>query len=52
MEVDSGVYFRGTTEGFAGAAGLQRIGITTDSTEPVVSTIFSTEAENFGEGVL
>lgn len=44
--------FRGTTEGFAGSPGLQRIAITPTSTDPVVATIFAIEASNYGRGVV
>ena len=45
-------YFRGTTEGYEGNASLQRIGITPVSTDPLVSTLFATEAERYGKGVV
>jgi RHS repeat-associated protein len=45
-------YFRGTTEGYAGNPSLQRIGITPTSTDHLVSTVFATEAEAYGNGVL
>ena len=46
------VFFRGTSEGFAGSPTLQEIGVTPVSTDPVVATIFATEAENYGKGVV
>ena len=45
-------YFRGTTEGYEGNASLQRLGITPASTDPLVSTLFATEAEQYGKGVV
>jgi len=45
-------YLRGTSEGFPGSPGLQKIGITPASTDPVVATVFATEAESFGRGVV
>ncbi len=50
--VSDGYLFRGTSEGYPGNPGLQRIGVTPASTDPVVSTLFATESENFGRGVL
>lgn len=44
--------FRGTSEGFEGLSSLQRLGITPTSSDPVVATIFATNAENYGKGVL
>jgi hypothetical protein len=44
--------FRGTTEGFPGSAGLQNIGITPVSTDPAVSTVFGTAAQQYGNGVV
>jgi RHS repeat-associated protein len=46
------IYFRGTSEGYTGNPGLQRIGISPASTDPLVATIYATEAENFGKGVV
>lgn len=46
------LFFRGTSEGFPGSPGLQRISITPVSTDPVVSTIFALNAENYGIGNL
>jgi RHS repeat-associated protein len=48
----AGTVFRGTSEGFQGSPALQRIGITPVSQDPVVATVFATEAENYGTGVL
>ena len=45
-------YFRGTTEGYPGNSALQRLGITPTSTDPFVSTVFATNGENYGKGVL
>ena len=45
------LFFRCTSEGFAGSPTLQEIGVTPVSTDPVVATIFATEAENYGRGV-
>jgi hypothetical protein len=44
--------FRGTSEGFPGSAGVQRIRLTPVSEDPVVATIFATEAENYGRGIV
>ena len=46
------VFFRGTSEGFEGSPGLQRLGVTPATSDPVVGTIFATEGQNFGRGVL
>ncbi|MBD1930315.1 MULTISPECIES: SpvB/TcaC N-terminal domain-containing protein [Cyanophyceae] len=46
------VYFRGTSAGFEGSPSLQRTGMTPATTDPVVGTIFATEGENYGRGVL
>jgi len=46
------LFFRGTSEGFAGSPTLQEIGVTPVSTDPVVATIFAIEAENYGRGVV
>ena len=45
-------YFRGTTEGYAGNFALQRLKITPTSTDPLVSTVFATNGEQYGKGVL
>ena len=45
-------YFRGTMEGYEGNASLQRLGITPASTDPLVSTLFATEAKQYGKGVV
>ena len=45
-------YFRGTTEGYAGNSALQRLGITPTSTDSLVSTVFATNGEQYGKGVL
>lgn len=44
--------FRGTSEGFEGLSSLQRLGLTPTSSDPVVATVFATNAENYGKGVL
>lgn len=44
--------FRGTSAGYEGSLGLQRIGITPASTDPAIATLFATESANFGEGVV
>ncbi len=44
--------FRGTSAGFPGNPALQQIAITPATTDPVVATIFATEAENYGVGVV
>ncbi len=48
----TGTLFRGTSEGFAGSSGAQRVGVTPASTDPVVATVFATEGQNFGRGVV
>ena len=45
-------YFRGTTAGYPGNPGLQKIGVTPASTDPIVATCFATEAEKYGQGVV
>ena len=45
-------YFKGTTEGYAGNSALQRLEITPTSTDPLVSTVFATNGEQYGKGVL
>lgn len=49
---EGGPLFRGTSEGYAGSAGTQRVGITPTSTDPVVGTAFATHSQQFGSGVL
>jgi RHS repeat-associated protein len=44
--------FRGTSEGFPGNPALQKIGITPATTDPGVATIFATEAQTYGRGVV
>ncbi|WP_435125545.1 ricin-type beta-trefoil lectin domain protein [Actinacidiphila sp. bgisy144] len=44
--------FRGTTKGFEGSPGTQRVGITPTSSDPGVATIFATHSEQFGESVV
>lgn len=44
--------FRGTTRGYAGSPGTQRVGITPTSSDPGVATIFATHSEKFGEAVV
>jgi filamentous hemagglutinin len=43
--------FRGTSEGFPGSPGLQKIGVTPTSTDPVVASVFATKSSNYGKGV-
>jgi hypothetical protein len=45
-------YFRGTSAGFPGSQALQEIGVTSVSTDPVVATVFATESNNHGVGVV
>ena len=45
-------YFRGTTEGYEGSPSLQRAGVTPASTDPLVATLFGTEANQHGNGVV
>ena len=52
IECSSSYYFRGTTEGYAGNSALQRLGITPTSTDPLVSTVFAVNGEQYGKGVL
>ncbi|MFJ5304863.1 SpvB/TcaC N-terminal domain-containing protein [Streptomyces sp. NPDC088350] len=44
--------FRGTTRGYAGSPGTQRVGITPTTTDPGVATVFGTHAEAFGQSVV
>jgi RHS repeat-associated protein len=44
--------FRGTTPGYPGNPGLQRIGISPATTNPAVATVFGTEASQHGPGVV
>lgn len=45
--------FRGTTPGFPGNPGLQRLGITPASTDPAIATVFATESNTIsGHGVV
>jgi hypothetical protein len=44
--------FRGTTKGYGGSPGTQRVGVTPTSTDPGVATIFATHSEQFGESVV
>ncbi|MFJ4678444.1 polymorphic toxin-type HINT domain-containing protein [Kitasatospora sp. NPDC088783] len=44
--------FRGTTTGFSGSPGTQRVGITPTSSDPGVATIFATHSEQFGDSVV
>jgi RHS repeat-associated protein len=48
----AGALFRGTSEGFPGSAGLQRVGVTPASQDPLVATVFATESQNYGRGVV
>ena len=45
-------YFRGTSQGYAGNKCLQQLGVTPTSTDPLVATLFATESEQHGTGVL
>ncbi|NEW47116.1 DUF6531 domain-containing protein [Nocardia cyriacigeorgica] len=49
---DSCALFRGTTTGYEGSPGTQRVGITPTSTDPGVATIFAIHSERFGESVV
>jgi hypothetical protein len=49
---DSCPVFRGTTKGFDGSAGTQRVGVTPTSSDPGVATIFATHAQQFGDAVV
>ena len=44
--------FRGTSTGFPGHPGLQRLSLTPATTDPIVATLFATESANFGFGVV
>lgn len=44
--------FRGTTRGYQGSAGTQRVGITPTTTDPGVATVFGAHAEQFGQSVI
>ena len=46
------ILFRGTSDGFAGSPGAQRVGITPTSTDPVVATAFATHSDEFGRGLV
>lgn len=46
------IYFRGTSEGYPGGRVAQRIGITPATTDPLVATIFATESQNYGQGIV
>lgn len=45
-------YFKGITEGYPGNPVLQELGITPTSTEPLASTVFATNGEQYGQGVV
>jgi hypothetical protein len=49
---DSCPVFRGTTKGFDGSAGTQRVGVTPTSSDPGVATIFATHSQQFGDAVV
>lgn len=51
-EAEEVFFFRGTSEGFAGSAGLHEIGITPTSTDALVATLFATESSQCGTGVV
>ncbi|MFC4035317.1 RHS repeat-associated core domain-containing protein [Streptomyces polygonati] len=44
--------FRGTTRGYRGSPGTQRVGITPTSTDPGVATTFATHSESYGPAVV
>ncbi|MEU8762992.1 ricin-type beta-trefoil lectin domain protein, partial [Streptomyces sp. NPDC048659] len=44
--------FRGTTEGFDGSPGTQRVGVTPTSSDPGVATIFATHSQQYGDSVV
>lgn len=52
VAAEGGPLFRGTSAGYPGSAGTQRVGITPTSTDPVVGTAFATHSQQFGNGVL
>ena len=45
-------FFRGTSEGFAGGATQVKLGLTPTSTDPARATLFATESEAYGKGLL
>ncbi|HEU5381384.1 MAG TPA: RHS repeat-associated core domain-containing protein, partial [Ktedonobacteraceae bacterium] len=46
-------YFRGTSPGYPGNPGVQRIGVSPVSTDPAVATAFAIKAEtNYGSGIV
>ncbi len=49
---DEGFLFRGTTSGYPGSPGTQRVGITPTTQDPVVASAFATHGDEFGQGVL
>jgi hypothetical protein len=49
---DSCPVFRGTTKGFEGSPGTQRVGVTPTSSDPGVATIFATHSQQFGDAVV
>ncbi len=50
--VTEGLFFRGTTEGYAGSRAAQAVGYTPTSTSPAVATVFAQESAQFGEAVV
>ncbi|MET9259497.1 RHS repeat-associated core domain-containing protein [Amycolatopsis sp. NPDC004079] len=44
--------FRGTTRGYPGSEGTQRVGVTPTSTDPGVAATFATHSQQFGEAVV
>lgn len=44
--------FRGTSEGFEGSNGNQKLQVTPTSSDPAVATIFAINAKNHGKGIL
>ena len=45
-------FFRGTTEGYPSNASLQKLGVTPTSSNPLVATVFATNGEQYGNGIL
>lgn len=49
-EAEGTFLFRGTSRGFPGSPGLQRIAVTPTTTDPLVGTLFAIESSNYGPG--
>ena len=49
---DEDSLFRGTSQGYAGSPGTQAVGVTPTSSDPAKATVFATEGDNFGNGVM